>query len=332
MSYTKSYWGVGNCAGIPTLSNYAEAKKHYQEVKPIRGRNPEVRPLGKVRRYTWYQIKENRRVVDDGFLGQYITTYSCTLYKDHDCVEFYPDGSIAIRTYGWHTPTTMAFVNYVTRDFGYIESVKGKWYWYQQHDNKRYLITGAPYTENTNHKSWRDSFQILLKPNAEGKMEVVNPIKEQKYAISRKAMNAVRKKYDFFREYCYAMLSMNESLKRDEVDDITTKLAFWHTQLTGNHTYMGDNKALKNRDRLFECLDKVTREGDLDLMYSLALFVSYSFGTWNYRNNMCTCKPDSFNKQWSEVLKYKFFNEVSVASDVEAGVGFRDSNMKYVAI
>jgi hypothetical protein len=333
MSYTPSYWGLGNCARIPSLSNYAEARKHYQEVRPIRGRT--VRPLGAMRRFTWYEIKENRRVVEDGFLGQYITTYSCTLYKNLDCVEFYPDGSVAIRTYGWHTPTTMAFINYVTHGFGYIESIKGKWYWYQQHDKKYHYIkqdnTRFDYGADTDHKKWRESFRILLKPNEEGKYEVVNPVDEKKHTINRKAMNVVRKRYEFFREYCHVMLSMSNTIKREDAEAITTELGLWHSQLLGNHNYMGENKSALNRARLFEHLDKVTRNGDLELMYSLALYVSYSFGKWNYKDSCCVCKVDAFNRQWTELLKFQFFNEVSVASDVEVGVGFKDANLKYVS-
>ena len=323
MSYG-DYWGMGNCAHIPSLPNYAKAKEHYASVTPIRGRD-NVRPLGAKRRYTWFRIKENRRVVEDGFLGQYITTYTCTLYDSHDCVEYFPDGSIVIRTFGWHTPTTLGFINYATRDFGHIESVKGKWYWKQKHDGKMFLI-------NTQQMD-RKSVGIKLRREGfddEGYMVVDKPIKEHKYAINRKAMNVVRKKYEFFRDYCYVMLSMNNAILREEAENIAKELGFIHTTLLGTEHWRTEDRNKINRELFFSRMDRVIQAADLELMYSLAIFVSYSFGHWSYRDNTSICKPESFNKQWSELLKYQFFKDVTVAKDVEVGVSFKDANTKYL--
>jgi len=316
MTYTA--WGHGNCASLPSLTNYKEAKEWFDSVTPIRGRN--VRPLGNNRRYTWYEIRKNQRVVDDGFLGQYSTTYSCTLYNNMDCVEFYPDGKIAIRTYGWQTPTSMAFINYVTRQFGFIESVGGKWYWRQIHDDKMFLMSKAK------------NFTLMLKPDADIKnhMVVDSPTQERKYVVSRKAMNAVRKKYKFFSEYCHVMLSMNDTVPRDEVEQIYKSLGFEGSDLIGNEAWRTEDRIKRNRETFFNYMDKVEREGDVELMYSLAILVAYSFGRWSYHQDTCTCTPQLFNRQWSELLKYKFFNDVMVVNEVEAGVGFKDPNTKYL--
>ena len=319
-----TYWGMGNVANIPSIPNYAKAKEHYESVTPIRGRD-NVRPLGSKRRYTWFRIKENRRVIEDGFLGQYITTYTCTLYDSHDCVEYFPDGSIAIRTFGWHTPTTIAFINYATREFGHIESVKGKWYWKQKHDGKMFLIKAqAMNRKSVGIKLVREGW------DDEGVMVVVDPVKEKKYSINRKAMNVVRKKYEFFRDYCYVMLSMNSSVSREEVENITKELGFNHTNLVGSEHWRTEDRTKINRDLFFSRMDRVIQAADLELMYSLAILACYSFGRWSYRDNTAICSPQQFNKQWSELLKYKFFKEVTVAKDVEVGVGFKDDNTKYL--
>ena len=311
------FWGHGNCAKIPSIPNYAKAQEHYNSVVPIRGRNPEVRPLGSMRRYTWYSIEKNNRVVEDGFLGQYTTTYSCKLFGT-DCVEYYPDGKIAIRTAGWHTPTTMAFINYVTQMFGYIESVKGKWYWNQTHDSKKFLIS----------KTTKDL--IMLSPDADGHMIVEEPVKEKKYVISRKAMNVVRKKYEFFRDYCTVMLSMNDSIERTEQEEASKGLGLSTYELIGTEHWRLEDRRKDSRDTYFAHMDDVVETGNVELMYSLAIVACYSFGRWSYRNNTSRCSPEQFNRQWNEVLKYKFFNEITVAQDVEAGVGFKDPNTKYL--
>lgn len=315
------YWGMGNCARLPSLPNYEKAKQHFDTVVPIRGRNPEVRPLGSIRRYTWYQVKKNQRVISDGFLGQYITTYSCNLYGS-DCVEFYPDGKVAIRSKGWHTPTTIAFINYVTQSFGHIESVSGKWYWKQTHNGKMFPISRG-----------RDD-ELILKPDADGRMEVDNPVVEKKYAVNRKAMNAVRKKYDFFRDYCTVMLSMNPNINKEEWENMVKELHLTSNDFVSNYTWsyggVETNAGKANRAMFFEHMDKVKEDGDVDLMYALAIVMCYSFGRWSYRTNMCTCTPEVFNKQWAEVLKYQFFDDVMVANGVDVGIGFKDRNMKYV--
>ena len=81
-------WGYGryNCASIPALNNYADAKAHFESVAPIRGRpNPDCnKPLGKNRRFTWYRImrRETSRLVAGNPLGEYVTTYGAQLYGE----------------------------------------------------------------------------------------------------------------------------------------------------------------------------------------------------------------------------------------------------------
>jgi len=312
---TYEYWGMGNCGSLQPLSTYAEAQKRFDDTKPIRGRNPEVRPLGNKRRYAWYEIRKNTNVVEDGFLGQYITTYACVLFNSN-CVEFYPDGKVAIRTVGWHTPTTMAFINYTTRNFGHIESVKGKWYWKQKHDGKLFSIKNK---------------ELMLKPNAEGKLEVDNPVKEHKYAISRKAMNEVRKKYAFFSDYCSVMLAMNKAITKEANEESAKQTELTSSDLIGQDYRWSAVKSVSvNRTKFFEQLNKVTETGNLDLMYALAIHVCFSFGHWSYRTSTTECSPEAFKKKWNELLKYQFFKEVTVTKDVDVGVGFKDTNTKYL--
>ena len=53
-----------NSARLPSIANFDMAKRIYEEIKPIRGRYPEEKPLGKKRRYSWMQIhKRHSRVI-----------------------------------------------------------------------------------------------------------------------------------------------------------------------------------------------------------------------------------------------------------------------------
>ena len=82
------------------LSSYEYYKKKYAETKPIRGRTPEVRPIGQ-RRRTWETVEKHD--VD----GQEV--YVCHLYQT-DVVKYYPDGSIGLQAGSWATPTTAEFM------------------------------------------------------------------------------------------------------------------------------------------------------------------------------------------------------------------------------
>ena len=70
-----------NSARIPALMNYEAAKQHYESVVPIRGRYPEVRPLGKKRRYSDMQIIEKVIAVESEHpLGAFSKSYIARLY------------------------------------------------------------------------------------------------------------------------------------------------------------------------------------------------------------------------------------------------------------
>lgn len=76
---------------------YQDMKNLYDWIKPIRGRDEDVRPIGQ-RRRTWERIEMDGDVV------------ACRLYNTQ-CVRYYPDGRIGVRTSGWSTPLTADFIH-----------------------------------------------------------------------------------------------------------------------------------------------------------------------------------------------------------------------------
>ena len=76
--------------------NYESMKKHHDETKPIRGRNTDVRPIGKRTKDS-----ETIEMVDD--------VVACKLYRTK-VVKYYPDGRIGINIGGWRTKTTVEFI------------------------------------------------------------------------------------------------------------------------------------------------------------------------------------------------------------------------------
>lgn len=93
-----------NTANVRRLDSFAQAKKHYQAVKPIRGRTEDVRPLGE-RRYegiAWIEMPNDSTVdllffsktfvrwhADDTFEVMSPSYY--TAYAPDNCTPFLPD-------------------------------------------------------------------------------------------------------------------------------------------------------------------------------------------------------------------------------------------------
>ena len=313
--YGMSYWGHGNCARLPSLHNYERAQVHHDSVVPIRGRAVECRPLGERRRYSYYEIRKYNKAiqVEGDPLGQFITTYACNLYR-LDCVEYYPDGKIAIRTNGWHTPTTLAFVNYVTQQFGKLVSVKGRWYWNVTGTDKMFKVPTARGSE-------------LILSNVGGEMIPENPLEEKRYAIKRKAINAIRKKYNFFIDYGSTMLKMNNVVEKFTPKDVV------HTNFRSMHLirshWDGNGTNKENLAELFSSLDKVIETNDLDLMYELAIYVANVAGSWAYKEQAVVCDAQRFVNMMNEAIKYHFRDDVFVSEEVSVGVALYDRNEKY---
>jgi hypothetical protein len=82
-------------------SSYKFYEEKYNKTKPIRGRSVDVRPIGQ-RRRDWETI--TTKDVDGG------KSYIAKLYNT-ECVEYFPNGDIVIRSGDWATPTTAEFIH-----------------------------------------------------------------------------------------------------------------------------------------------------------------------------------------------------------------------------
>ena len=82
------------------LAGYEYYKNKFNEIKPIRGRAVECRPLG-ARHRDWEQVVH---YVEDG-----MDVYGARLYQT-DCVKYYPNGDIKLTAETWSTPITAAFI------------------------------------------------------------------------------------------------------------------------------------------------------------------------------------------------------------------------------
>ena len=98
-------YGNSGMKDIKRIVTYEEAKLRYEQIKPIRGRAADVRPLG-VRKNDSYRIAKRVNPLSD------ITSYQCFLYRT-PVVEFKPDGDVEINMGGWGSTGTRTFIERV---------------------------------------------------------------------------------------------------------------------------------------------------------------------------------------------------------------------------
>lgn len=82
--------------------NYNNMASRWVKTKPIRGRSTDVRPIGE-RRRDWECIE--REAIDEG-----IYAYHAVLHNTK-CITYLPNGDVILRTNGWQTPSTAAFID-----------------------------------------------------------------------------------------------------------------------------------------------------------------------------------------------------------------------------
>lgn len=304
-------WGHGNCARIPALASYEEAKEHYQKVVPIRGRNPEVRPLGRERRFTWYEIREN--TIANQSEGTEYKTYACNLYGK-DMVEFFPNGDIVINTMSWYSITTGAFINFCIGKLGHIVSESGKWYF-----------------ENKTGQSFRLRESLRLRKDEHG-FYVPTEIEEDRvYRVNRKAINAIRKKYRPLLDYGKTMLGMDNKITK--VEDLERAKHGFHVN-SGTGTFIpyyswNASKVNEDRNKWFSLADKQAESGDLELLYDLVRVVASSAGRYSYHTSTYSCEPRWFEDKVNEMIKYQFRDEVFHVEALPYGERSADRNKKY---
>lgn len=165
---------------LPNLvRSYARAKLVHDNAVPIRGRDPEVRPLGDRRDCDTYRVRMNGDVVE------------FVLYKT-PVIEYHPNGEIRIRTAGWSTVSTHQTISWVLGIE--VNGVRGK----------------SVVTDSTGAKYVMDAETMLTLQQDDYKMVVKNAPALFGYHINRKAMNNVRARYSEFADYIKTFVSLRQ--------------------------------------------------------------------------------------------------------------------------
>lgn len=101
--------GYATIMNVPYIFSYAQALKRWQEATPIRGREPEIRPLGARRDCDNYSIRKN----------VWTEVVECVLYKT-PVVKFTPSDEVTLNFGQWSSSSTCQFIS------GVLQSVRAR--------------------------------------------------------------------------------------------------------------------------------------------------------------------------------------------------------------
>ena len=181
---------------LPCLYNWMDAVATERDIKPIRGRSPECKPLGK-RRNTHVTIRkgDNEAII-------------CRLYNT-DVVTYHKDGRIVIQLDGWSSQTTMAFIEEVLGVRGCIRH-NHAWIGATRQGSRQ----EGMYALHTHEDN-------IFRRNGQGNLEFENPVQIKTHRINRAGANNVRKQYKAFKDYVMRTMRLrDEGFSAQEFGDV----------------------------------------------------------------------------------------------------------------
>lgn len=177
------------------LSGYEYYKNKYEQVKPIRGRSVECRPLGS-RHRDWEQVV---KYVEDG-----MDVYGARLYQT-DCVKYYPNGDIKLTAETWSTPITAAFIGNHS-PFRCYKAHKKLWVSIKSSSNEDAKAYPIPEGEGGLMIEWVEG--DWYKP--------VNEIKIQKQVVDREKAKKAREPLEPFLQWAKMIHKLSDGWVMDE--------------------------------------------------------------------------------------------------------------------
>lgn len=191
----KSYHPAGIWNRI--FESYDTALEHYKSVKPIRGSSPELRPIGRNRRYKYCEIRKGDNCIE------------AVLYET-PVVRIFKDGRIQLTTGNWLTPTTAKFMDAVLPvKFGIVSLDRRRMILSQREvinqDWNRYEIP-----------SGEEGLTLQANEDWSTAMPVNAPVHFE-YVANRKVLSQIRQRFKPFLDYLKVTTSMSCVFTSDEI-------------------------------------------------------------------------------------------------------------------
>jgi hypothetical protein len=162
---------------VPRVHNYADALRIHDNTKPLRGRSPEIKPLGERRDADTYHIRKHGDAIE------------LVLYKT-PVITFMPDGEVVLFVDNHNTVSTHQFISHVL----------GVSAW----GVRRTTVLNI----NGNKYTLTEKDKLRLRKDEGGNWCVLNPTQQWSWRLDRKAVTNVRTKYSEFYKYLKGFVNL----------------------------------------------------------------------------------------------------------------------------
>ena len=175
--------GYATVQRVPRIHDYAQALRIHDNTKPLRGRSPEIKPLGARRDADTYHIRKNGDSVE------------LVLYKT-PVITFMPDGEVMLFVDSYNTVSTHQFISHVL----------GVSAW----GVRRTTVLNI----NNSKYTLADKDKLRLRKDVSGNWQVLNASQQWTWRLDRKAVTNVRSKYGEFYKYLKGFVNLRtENIK-----------------------------------------------------------------------------------------------------------------------
>ena len=169
--------GYATVQRVPKIHDYATALKLHDNIKPLRGRSPEIKPLGNRRDADTYHIRKDGDAIE------------LVLYKT-PVITFMPDGEVVLFVDSYNTVSTHQFLSHVLGI-----SASGV---------RRTTVL----TINNSKYTLADKDKLRLRRDVSGNWQVLNAMQQWAWRLDRKAVTNVRSKYAEFYKYLKGFVNL----------------------------------------------------------------------------------------------------------------------------
>ena len=173
--------GYATVMKVPRLRNYAEALNKFNNIKPVRGRDDDKRPLGARRNVDTYSIRKN----------VWTEAIECVLYQT-PVVTFTQEDEVKIKFGRWSSASTCQFIDRLL--------------WNVRTNRVRGDV--VLHFNNGTKAMVRDHEELVLVREANGAWTPKEKQTLYDYRVSRKGANEVRKSVSQFRDYLAGVVKL----------------------------------------------------------------------------------------------------------------------------
>lgn len=216
--------GYATVRRVAVVQDYARALKLHDDTKPLRGRSPEIRPLG------------NRRDADTYWIRKKGDAIELVLYKT-PVITFEPDGEVVLFVDNYNSVSTHQFLSHVLG----ISAGGVRRTTVLTINNSKYTLAGQD--------------KLRLRREEGGNWHVINPTQQWTWRLDRKAVTNVRSKYGEF----YAYLKGFVNLRTESITENT-----WNPRMfDGIHVEQSEFKSVfgsMTSVRSYAYMDKVGKQ------------------------------------------------------------------------